>query len=291
MLADGLAGSDSIVVRPRDDIADLLDADTDRVVIIVRLLTATPDHKLGDDARERLGQRGDYQLRTSLFLAGEVAVDFIVAETPRHGDAEFNRPLLLQVLDRALVVLHLEDLRKGQAFQTGDDLGFDLTGFRLTELGPVPEQAESFRVLRATYEYAGRFWPVEAPAEGDVIQTLPTRIAVLPVQIPENIAANAGGDDVTVPLHVDLHSLNGAPVRLVARLRGASPPGELVGDTVNVPAGGYVAYAPGDEETFEIVYRPPASLTNDTRVRISLGLAHTERPTIALGELSIRVAS
>jgi len=291
MLSDGLAGSDSIVVRPRDDITDLLDADTGRVVIIVRLLSAASDNQLGDDARERLGERGDYQLRASLFLTGEVAVDFIVAETPGQGDAGLNRPLLLQVLDQALVVLHQEELRKGHAFQTGDDLGFDLTGFRLTGLAPVPEQAESFRILRATYEYAGRFWPVEAPAEGDVIQTLPTRIAVLPVQIPENILANAGGDDVTVPLNVDLRPLNGAPVRMVARMKGASPPGELVGDTSNVPAGGYVAYEPGDEQIFELVYRPPAILSNDTRVRISLGLAHTDRRTISLGELSIRVAS
>lgn len=291
MLADGLAGSDNIVVRPRDDITDLLDANSDRVVIIVRLLTATSDNQLGDDARERLGQRGDYQLRTSLFLTGEVAVDFIVAVTPRRGDAEFNRPLLMQVLDRALVVLHEEDLRKGHAFQTGDDLGFDLTGFRLTEFGPVPEQTESFRTLRACYEYAGRFWPVEVPAEGDVIQTLPTRIAVLPVHIPEKIQATAGGDDVTVPLNVDLRPLNGAPVRMVARMKGASPPGELVGDTANVPEGGYVAYEPGAEQIFELVYRPPVSLSNDTRVRISLGLAHTDRRTISLGELSIRVAS
>ncbi|MCI0508183.1 MAG: hypothetical protein L0Z73_19065 [Gammaproteobacteria bacterium] len=291
MLSDGLAGMDNIVVRPRDDLADLLVADTDRVVIVVRLLTAASDNQLGDDARERLGQRGDYQLRASLFLTGEVAVDFIVAETPQDGDAELNRPLLLKVLDKALVVLHEENLRKGRAFQTGNDIGFDLTGFRLTGLGPVAEQKDNFRMLRATYHYAGRFWPVELLAEGNVIQTLPTRIAVLPVQIPQNIQANAGSEDVTIPLHVDLRSLNGAPVRLVARMKGASPPGQLVGDTTNVPPGGYVAYIPNAEGVFELVYRPPASLSNDTQVRISLGLAHTERATISLGELSIRVAS
>ena len=290
ILSNGLADSDNVVVRPRDDIADLLDEAAQRVVIIVRLLTATADNHLGDDARERLGQRGNYQLRKSLFLAGKVAVDFVVAETPKNEDPRLNRPLLLQVLDRALVVLHEENLRKGSAFQTGDDLGFDLEGFRLTELGPVPQQPDNIRALRAVYRYAGRFWPVETPAEGDEIQTLPTRTAVLPIRIPENIKANAGGADVTVPLHVDLRALNGAPARLVARMKGASPPGELIGDTTDVPAG-YVAYEPNASNVFELVYRPPASLSNDTRVRISLGLAHAERRTISLGELTIRVAS
>jgi hypothetical protein len=291
MLADGMAGVDNVVVRPRDDIAELVDADTGRVVIVVRLLTASADNQLGDDARERLGQRGEYQLRTSLFLTGDVAVEFIVAETPKHEDMELNRPLLMQVLDKALVVLHAENLRKGRAFQTDTDLGFDLTGFRLTEIAPVPEQTDNIRKLRATYRYAGRFWPMGTPAQGDVIQTLPTRIAVLPIQIPQNILAKAGGEDITIPLQVDLRSLNGAPVRLVARMQGASPPGQLIGDTTNVPAGGYVAFAPDEEGLYALVYRPPASLSNNTRVRISLGLAHPEHATISLGELIIQVAS
>jgi hypothetical protein len=290
ILSDGLTGTDHIVVRPRDDIADLLNEAAQRVVIVVRLLTAEADNHLGDDARERLGQRGNYQLRRSLFLTGTVAVDFIIAETPKNGDALVNRPLLLQVLDQALVVLHEENLRNGRAFQTGDDLGFDLDGFRLTELGPIPQEPGNMRTLRAVYKYAGRFWPVETPAEGDAIETLPTRIAVLPIRIPENIQAHAGGADVTIPLHVDLRALNGAPARLVARLLGASPPGELIGDTADIPAG-YVSYEPNASDVFELVYRPPANLSNDTRVRISLGLAHPERRTISLGELTIKVSS
>ncbi len=290
MLSDGLAGSDSVVVRPRDDIPDLVAENAQRVVVTVRVLTGASNSHLGDDARERLGQRRNYQLRPTLFLTGTVAVDFAVAATPQDGDARINRPLLMQVLDRALMVLHDENLRTGQAFQTGPDPGFDLEGFRLTRLGPLPEQRESFHTLRATYRYTGRFWPVGAAAAGDMIETLPTRIAILPVQIPENIKAGAGAGDVTVPLHVDLRPLNGAPVRLVARMKGASPPGELIGDTTHAPVG-FVAYEPGAENVFNLVYRPPASLNNDTRVRIVLSLAHTNHRTVSLGELTIKVES
>lgn len=292
MLADGLAGLDSLVVRPRHDLADLVEAETGRVLIVVQVLSAEANHLLGDDALERLGQRGSYQLRPVLYFNGEAALDFRIAPPGPGpaGDPLLPRQNLLQVLDQALVALHQDQVRQGRAFQTGDDLGFDLDGFRLTRVGAIPDEPENPRALRAVYHYAGRFWPVETPAEGDVIDRLPTRIAILPIQIPEGVTAQAGGADVTVPLPADLRALNGAPVRLVARLKGASPPGALIGDTAGVPPG-FVAYDPDERGVFHLVYRPPATLSNDTQVRIGLGLAHAERPTLQLGELTIRVAS
>lgn len=291
ILTDGLTGEEVIVVRPRDGLSDLLEEDTERVVIVVHILSVSSDNRLGDDVRERLGQRGNYQLRTSLYLSGEVAVNFHIALTPKHDDDPWVFHLnLMRVLDRALVVLHAENVRKGRAFQTGDDLGFDLEGFRFVNVGSLPEKPEDFHALRATYHYEGRFWPVETPAEGDIIESLPTRIAVLPIQIPVGVSANAGGEDVSIPLTVDLRAYNGAHVRLVARLKGASPPGELIGDTTDAPAG-YVAYSSSASGIFTIVYRPPATLSSDTQVCITLSLAHPQRPTVTLGELMIKVIS
>lgn len=288
MLADGLITETSQVVRPRDDLSDLLAAQPQRVLIIVRVLSAEANHLLGDDALERLGQRGSYQLRPALYLTGQAALEFRIAPPGPGADPLPPRQNLLQVLDQALVLLHQDKVRQGRAFQTGSDLGFDLDGFRLAQLGPLPDEPENVRALRVVYHYSGRFWPVEALAEGKVIDRFPTRIAVLPIQIPEGVTATAGGADVRVPLAADLRFLNGAPVRLTARLRGASPPGTLIGDTSNIPAG-FVAYDPDERDVFYLVYRPPASLSQDTQVRVALGLAQAERPTVQLGELTLRV--
>jgi hypothetical protein len=288
MLADGLPAPTSLVVRPRDDVPDLLLAPPQPVLIVVRVLSAEVNHLLGDDALERLGQRGSYQLRPVLYLTGEAVLDFKIAPPAPGGDALLPRQNLLQVLDQALVLLHQDKVRQGQAFQTGSDVGFDLDGFRLTQLGPLPDEPENVRALRAVYHYSGRFWPVETPAEGDIIDRLPTRMAVLPIQIPEGVTAKAGGVDVRVSLAADLRPLNGAPVRLTARLRGASPPGTLIGDSSGIPSG-FVAYDPDEGGVFHLVYRPPATLSHDTQVRVALGLAHAERATVQLGELTLRV--
>jgi hypothetical protein len=222
-------------------------------------------------------------------LKGEVALDFMIAPPAPAGDPLQPRQRLFQVLDQTLLALHQDNVRQGRAFLlTDEDLGFELDGFRLTQVGPLPDRPDNVRSLRTIYQYAGRFWPVEVPAEGGIIQHLPTRLVILPVQIPEGLTAQAGGADVTIPLPVDLRAFNGAPVRLVARLRGASPPGTLRGDSADVPAG-FVAYAPDDAGVFQVVYRPPATLSNDTQVRVSLGLAHADRPTVQLGELKLQV--
>lgn len=288
MLADGLPTLNGLPTRPVDDLADLFSDEADRAVIVVQILSAEANPLVGDDALERLGQRGDYQLRPVLYFKGETILDFRMAPPGTGPEPLAARQTLLQVLDQVLVWLHQDQVRQGRAFQTDDDLGFDLDSFRLIQVGPLPDEPENVRAVRATYFYEGRFWPVETPAEGDIIDHLPTRIAVLPVQIPEGLTAQAGGADVTVPLPIDLRALNGAPIRITARLRGASPPGTLVGESDGVPTG-FVAYEPDENGIFQLVYRPPATLSDDVQVRIALGLAHPEQPTVQLGELRIQV--
>jgi|GEM_PF-2922182 len=289
-LADGLVGVEVLVLRPQEDLSARLTAEAGRVLIVVQILAAETDARLGDDAQERLGQPGDYQQRPVVYLRGQVAVDLLIARNDEATN-DASRTALLQVLDRVLLLLHASELRQGQGFQTGEDLGFALDGFRLEGVSLLPETAaEVFQQIRLSYNYSGRFWPVEAPIAGDLIEQLPTRLAIVPVQIPTGLITRAGDSDVEVPILLDLRSWEAAPQQLVARLRGAAPPGSLVGDTRDLPAGyfGYTANLAGD---FVVVYRPPASLGSDTQVRIELGLSQPEQPSLALGELIIGVKS
>ena len=288
LVADQLSGIPAVVTRPREELNVLLTSDPTRPIIVVEILTADPDLRLGDDGRERLGVRGSYTLRPVLYLRGELAISLQMAPTPAAGDQQQTRRTLFGVLERLLIQLNRDAIRTGVAFQTGDDLGFDLDKFHLVQILPLPGEDPVSHQARVRYQYSGRFWPVEPPVEGDLIEELPTRIAILPIQIPEGLATRAGGSDMVVPLHLDLRALNGAQARVIARLHGAAPPGALIGDATEVPPDS-VGYVPDAGGTVEVVYRPPATLSSATKVRVGLGLAHGERPSIPLGELTIGV--
>ncbi len=176
LLAGALpAGAGIGVVRPGVALPPAVPPDEPpRVTAVVRLRDAAPAAHLGDDSRERLGEPGAYRLRPILQLAGEAAVELTVSA----GEAE--RRTLFAALDRVLLALHPQRVRGGSGFATDTDLGFALDGFRLARVAPDPESPESFRRLHAVYAYSGRFWPVEEPAEGDIITGVPTRIEVTP---------------------------------------------------------------------------------------------------------------
>ena len=286
LVADELNGIAAVqtVTRPRGD----LSTDAGRVAIVVHTLTAAPDVTLGDDARERLGSRGQYQLRTTLRLAGQLAISVIISPTG-GADIGDRRRIVVDVVDSLLVALQRQSIRSGQDFQTGVDLGFDLDGFRFAGLAAPDNDAGGFSTIRALYDFSGRFWPVEAPEAGDAITALPTRIAVLPVQIPERIRAVAGAD-LHVPLKLDLRALNGASARVMARLRGAAPPGQLVGVTTDVPAG-WTAFNLDTDGSVNILYRPPATVATPVRVGVSTALSRAQRPFVELAELTIEVSS
>jgi hypothetical protein len=227
-------------------------------------------------------------LRTTLRLAGQLAISAIISPSggPNVGD---RRQIVVDVVDSLLVALQRPSIRSGQDFQTGVDLGFDLDGFRFAGLSAPEDAPASFSTIRALYDFSGRFWPVEAPVEGDAITALPTRIAVLPVQIPERIHVVAG-TDLQVPLKLDLRALNGASARVMARLRGAAPPGQLVGATNDVPAG-WTAFNLDPDGSVNVVYRPPATIATPVRVGVSTALSRAQRPFVALAELTIEVSS
>ena len=293
MVANGLADAGTAgtvaVVRPRDDLLVLVVENPDRVMIAAQVLSASPSHHLGDDSRERLGRKNDYRMRTTLHFDGEVALDFQISPTPAESDPADFRSNLLQIVDLVLVLLHAANVRNGEAFKTEDDLGFELDGFRLVGIGPLPNEPASTHAMRVLYRYSGRFWPVEAEAVGETITALPTRIAVLPIQIPENVQATAGGEDAQISVPVDLRAFDGAPVSLVARMEGASPPGQLIGDATDTL--GVVSYSPTTPGTFTVVYRPPASLSSDAQIRVALSLSHSGQRTVELGRFAIKVAS
>lgn len=282
LLADALATAEAAVTRPLD--APGPGADAGAVRVIAGVLGATADSQLGDDARERLGERGAYRLRPVLHLEGEVAVELIA---PVPEDDSSQRQALMRTLDRVLLALDGRRVRDGRAFRTDQDQGFQLAGFRLVRVEPSPESPASADRLRAVFAFAGRFWPVEEPAEGGLITALPARLAVLPVRLPEGLAATAGGGDLEIPIALDLRVLNGAPARLGARILGASPIGGLIaGDGPAAPA---VELPPADGGEFRFLYRPPAQLGAPARVRVTIALESESTPAVDLGLLTIEV--
>jgi hypothetical protein len=295
MLADGLAQGDlkALVLRPQEALSTLLAEEQGRVLILVQILSAETDSHLGDDALERLGEKGAYQQRPVLYLRGQVAIDLLIARNEESTD-DSSRTALLHVLDQTILLLHESKIRQGRGFHIGqgqerEDQGFDLDGFRLVDVLPLPKTlTDVFQQMRLSYDYSGRFWPVEVPADGKMIRHLPTRIVVLPIQIPTGITTHAGNSNVEVPIRLDLRSWEEAPRQLVARLRGAAPLGSLVGDVSDLPAG-YAGYLPNVEGDFVVVYRPPADLSSDIQVHIELGLSRPEQSSLSLGELTIGV--
>jgi hypothetical protein len=282
LLADALSGGAQppVVARRRPGLPE---AGSEVAAVLVRVLTAEASERFDDDALEVLRRPGEMGLRPVLRLAGEVEVEVAVAADL----ATDRRVAVMRALDRVLLALHAEAVRTGAAFLTGEDLGFALDAFRLRRLGGPEGDEPDVGRLRAIYGYAGRFWPVEAPAEGELIESVPTRVAVLPFGLPEGLTVRAGGGDLEIPLRVDLRAGSGAPAVLVARLGGASPPGSLVGSAApELPD--HVAY-PVTDGACRIVYRPPDALDAAERARVELVLAHPGRRTVRLAELRVEV--
>ncbi|MEX2262660.1 MAG: hypothetical protein WD696_11955 [Bryobacteraceae bacterium] len=283
-----------LVARPRNDLAAAA-GQADGVVLVVQTMSAASERVMGDDARERRGARGQYRLRTVIRLRGQVSIDAVIRP---GGGAEVNerRRILMSAIDALLVAMQDEDFRTGRGFRTDEDLGFELDSFRFAGLSQLEPSPGGFRIptefegIRVLYDFSGLFWPVEAEPEGLHIAALPTRLAVLPAQVPERIGATAGGADVNIPIGLDLRAMNGASPRVLARLRGASPPGSLVGDTVNVPAG-WTAFVPAADGVLTVVYRPPAVLAAPTRVRVTTALSREEGPSAHLADFVIEVAN
>lgn len=290
LLADLLARETQVqlVSRPRADLA-IAAVDPDRVAVVVQVLSVSTDSRLGDDARDRSGQKGGYQLQTVLRLNGQMAIDLII--NPAAGaNLESHRQTLLHVLDRLLAALHTASFRNGRSFQSNLDLGFDLEGFRLARAGAPENAPAGFSTVRAIYDFSGRFWPLEPLLAGEVISQLPLRLAILPVRIPELPVAQAGGPDLAIPLHLDLRVLNGAPVLVLARLRGASPPGKLAGSAANAPAG-WTGFTPDSAGIATLIYQPPTTLAQSARVTVSTALGGTSQPPVTLAEFDIEVRS
>ena len=152
VLGDGLASVPalSVVARARDGLA----APTgDQVQLRVRLLDARPQAEVGDDERPHFRQGNEWLRRITLRLEGEVELAFRIGPA-NPAQRPQQRERLVQVVDRALIVLADEGVRSGQAFRAAGDLGFELDGFRMLALeigaAALPEQAIIARLLGAS---------------------------------------------------------------------------------------------------------------------------------------------
>lgn len=252
------------------------------ILPVLRVLTAGAAAVLGDDAPRVRRLPGGLGLRTVLELEGTVGLDLIPA-------ADVERPARLRALDRVLVAFQAEAVRTGAAFADGTDQGFALHGFRLRDaVSPELEPGGLPGRLRLTFAFQGDFWPVRPDEDGPAITAIPTRLVSLPVQVPQGLTARAGGPELLVPLALDLRSLGAGPARVVARLRGAAPPGSLQGDAAGAPPG-FIGFPVDAAGVVRLVFRPAAVLDAPALATIQVMLAGTGRPTVALAEVPVRV--
>lgn len=254
---------------------------------VLRVLTAAATTAVGDDAPQQRRRAGGIGLRTVVPLEGEVAIDLVPAASVTRADR-------LAALDLVLAALQATDWRSGAAFADGTDQGFLLRGFRFAEatLADEPPAAPALPTLRAVFRYEGDFWPVRPEEEGPAITSIPLRLAVLPVNAGEALVARAGGADLPIPVGIDLRAITlpapgGGALRVVARLRGAAPPGSLVGDAAALP--GYVSYPVAQDGVARLVFRPPAAVAATALAGIELALEGAGRSRVALAELAVRV--
>lgn len=279
LFADLLAGEASLRPPVRTIPAQPPNAD---IQPVLRVLSAAAAPLVGDDAPRVRRLPGGLGLRTVLELAGVAAIDLVPATT-------VARPARLAALDRVLVAMQAEDVRTGAAFADGTDQGFLLRGFRLTEAAIEGETAP----MRALFRFEGDFWPVQPDEDGPAIASIPTRLAVLPVRAGEALMARAGGPDLVIPVGLDLRGMTlpglsgGEAVQVVARLRGATPPGSLIGTAAALP--GYVAYDLDPDGTVRLTFRPPATLAAAVVVRVEVALEGAGRPRLALADIGVRV--
>jgi hypothetical protein len=195
----------------------------------------------------------------------------------------------MRAVDAVLMVLHDPSVRDGRVWGDDHDQGFAIDRFRLARFEHPLEPVDQFRRIDVWCDYAGRFWPTTPVAEGERIEEpVRIRIAALDAVLPLGLRGRGGGPDVLAPVTLDLRTLGGAPARLVARLSGAAPPGELVGDTDGVPAGS-VGYEPLDGGRFDVRFRPAAVLAGSATARVVLSLAAEDHSTVGIGEIEIAV--
>ena len=285
LLADAFAGPTSageprVGVRSRAGGPDPQNAE---VALTVALGNASPWTDFGDDAEVARRVNEVWLLRPEVPLTGEVSIVLGAL----GGDPVQCRTQLLQALDRLLVVLDAEALRRGRALDPAVDQGFAISAFRLqhieTDIAGTPDPAR----LRLVYGYEGRFWPVRPDVEGGAITELPTRIAILPLSIPERTVVRAGTGPAALSVRGDLRAMRGAAPVLLARLRGLAP-GTLAGSGAAAPEG-FVASLPRPDGLFPLSYAPPAAVAATVRVDIELSLGSPEGVTVVLDDLSLEV--
>jgi len=294
VLGDGLASVPalSVVARARDGLA----APTgDQVQLRVRLLDARPQAEVGDDERPHFRQGNEWLRRITLRLEGEVELAFRIGPA-NPAQRPQQRERLVQVVDRALIVLADEGVRSGQAFRAAGDLGFELDGFRMLAL-EAPREPDSEggegRLLTLRCRYRGRFWPIGEDQAGVAIREMPIRQVVLPIGLPSQLRVVAGGE-LDVELTIDLLALEiGAAAlpeqAIIARLLGASP-GELLGlAEPNAPGWFRFAVASDRANRFVVRYRAPAAVSGKAEARIALAVARSDAARIDLGSLVIEV--
>jgi hypothetical protein len=274
LFADLLAGTPSLAL-PQRSLPSA--APANGILPVVRVLTGAPRAEFGDDALRQRRRVGGIGLRVVLALEGMASIDLLPA-------VAIPRPARLDALDRVLAAFQAEAVRSGAAFDDGTDQGFALRGFRLREM-VAAEEGEAR--LRTVFAYEGDFWPVRPEEDGPAIAEIRSRIATLPVTVPLGLAARAGGPDVTIPIGLDLRSLAAGPVRVVARLAGAAPPGSLVGAAALLP--GFIEFPVDADGVARVVFRPAAIVAAPAIAGISVALAGVGRPTVALAEIAVRV--
>jgi len=274
LFADRLAGAPTL----RAPVRSLPVAPPEALIQpVLRVLSANASPLVGDDAPRVRRLAGGLGLRTVLELQGVAAIDLMPA-------ADIDRPARLGALDLVLTALQAEDVRNGAAFADGSDQGFLLRGFRFVEASADSAAAAP---LRALFRYEGDFWPVRPDEQGPAIASIPTRLAVLPVTVPASLSARAGGPDLVIPVTLDLRSLGAGPARVVARLRGAAPPGTLIGDAADLP--GFTSYPVDAGGVARLVFRPAAVVAALAIAGIEVALEGAGRPRVALTEISVRV--
>ncbi|MBR0674073.1 hypothetical protein [Neoroseomonas soli] len=275
LFADRLVGVPDLLAPQRGLPAAAPDSG---ILPVLRVTGVSAAPLLGDDAPQLRRLPGGLGLRTVLELRGVVAMDLVPA-------AAITRDAWLRALDALLVAFQAGDVRSGAAFADGSDQGFALRGFRFSD---AAQQEDAPGRLRATFAFEGDFWPVRPEEEGPAIAAIPARLVSLPPGVPDDLVARAGGPDLLIPVALDLRALGAGPPRVVARLRGATPPGSLPGDPAGAPPG-FTGFPVDAEGIARIVFRPPATLAAPAHAGIQVALAGAGRSTVPLAEIVVRV--
>jgi hypothetical protein len=275
LFADRLAGTPGLRLPVRSLPGTAVDSG---ILPVLRVLSASAAPLLGDDAPLVRRLPGGLGLRTVLALEGVVGMELIPA-------ADVARPAVLLALDAVLLAFQAAEVRSGAGFADGTDQGFALHGFRFRDAA-APEAGAA--PMRLSFTFQGDFWAVRPEAEGPAITAIPTRLVSLPVHLPQGLVARAGGPDLIIPLTLDMRSLGAGPARVVARLRGAAPPGSLQGDAAEAPPGftGFPVDAAG---VARLVFRPGATLAVPVLAVIQVALAGAGQASVELAEVPVRV--